>query len=108
MFFTNLFPYTHARPNTLNQIIPMIDTKSSKKLKLSELYERDISNVFAPEPYKRQGIEIGNITPDENVRGVKEMLDKLSKLKNNPDESILDKTGLPNNIWITEQSKQLI
>ena len=49
----------------------MIDIKSSKKLKLSELYERDISNVFAPEPYKRQGIEIGKITPDEILAALK-------------------------------------
>jgi putative glycosyltransferase (TIGR04372 family) len=108
MLYVNVFPYTHARANSLNQIVPLKELSSSKTLSLKQLYERDISNIFSPIPYKRKGIEICKISAVENINAVKEMLNKLNFLNQNTTEHIMNGNGLPDNIWITEESKVLL
>jgi putative glycosyltransferase (TIGR04372 family) len=108
MLYVNVFPYTHARANCLNQFVPLIEISSSKTLSLKELYERDISNVFSPIPYKRMGIEIRKISAVENMNAVKEMLVKLNSLNQAVSADTMSGTGLPDNIWITDDSKLLL
>ena len=108
MLYSNVFPYTHVRANSLNQIVPLREVSSSKILSLKELLERDISNIFSPIPYKRKGIEICKISSHENISAVKQMLKNIESLNKRLPTDILKGTGLPNNIWITEESQQLI
>jgi len=108
MLYMNVFPYTHARANSLNQFVPLREVSSSKTLSLKELYERDISNIFSPIPYKRKGIEICKISAVENINAVKEMLIKLDFLNQDTSANMLSGTGLPDNIWITDDSKLLL
>jgi len=88
--------------------VPLIEISSSKTLSLKELYERDISNVFSPIPYKRMGIEICKISAVENMNAVKEMLIKLNSLNQDIPADTMSGTGLPDNIWITDDSKLLL
>ena len=108
MLYVSVFPYTHVRANSLNQIVPLREVSSSKVLSLKELLERDISNIFSPIPYKRKGIEICKISSHENTNAVKQMLKNIKSLNKRLPTDKLAGTGLPNNIWITEESQQLI
>ena len=108
MLLVSVFPYLHARANSLNQFVPLVEISSSKTLSLKELYERDLSNIFSPIPYKRMGIEIRKISADENINAVKEMLIKLNFLNQDVSADTMSGIGLPDNIWITDNSKLLL
>jgi putative glycosyltransferase (TIGR04372 family) len=108
MLLVSVFPYAHARPNSLNQLVPLVEIGSSKTLSLKELYERDLSNIFSPIPYKRMGIEICKISAVENINAVKEMLIKHNSLNQDVSADTMSGIGLPDNIWITDNSKLLL
>ena len=108
MLFSGVFPYAHARPNSLNQITPLKDTATNKILSLKEIFDKDLSNVFSPIPYNRKKIEICQISEEENTRAVNEMLNRVTSLDEDNVGLNLEDIGIPDNIWFTEESQRLI
>lgn len=108
MLFSGVFPYAHARPNSLNQITPLKNTATNKILSLKEIFDEDLSNVFSPIPYNRKKIEICQISADENTRVVNEMLNCVTSLNRENIGLNLEDIGIPDNIWFTEESQNLI
>ena len=54
------------------------------------------------------GIEICKISAVENINAVKEMLIKHNSLNQDVSADTMSGIGLPDNIWITDNSKLLL
>ena len=108
ILFSGVFPYAHVRPNSLNQITPLKDATTNKILSLKEIFDKDLSNVFSPIPYHRKKIEICEISTEENSRAVNEMLNRATSLNEDNVDLNLENIGIPDNIWFTEESQNLI